>query len=116
MKLHQSLSVAALMISTVLALGNCAGTETQAQLQSQAKVTKDQAQKVALAHVKHGRVKEAELEKENGKLVWSFDIMTTGTKNITEVEVDAITGVFVKQEIETPEKQAEEAAEDAKKS
>lgn len=37
-------------------------------------------------------MKEAELEEELGKLVWSFDIARPGTRNITEVLVDAITG------------------------
>jgi hypothetical protein len=41
---------------------------------SEAKVTRQQAEKVALAHVPGGAIKEAELEKENGRLVWSFDV------------------------------------------
>jgi len=72
----------------------------QAELQAQAKVTKDQAQATALAKVPNGTVKEAELEKEKGKLIWSFDLSTPDTKDTTEVNVDAITGELVNVEHE----------------
>lgn len=68
---------------------------SQAKLESQAKISKADAQQIALAKVPGGTVKESELEKEKGKLVWSFDIATPGTKQITEVQVDAITGDVV---------------------
>lgn len=62
---------------------------------SDAKITKKEASKIALAKVPGGKIKEAELEKENGKLIWSFDIKIKGAKDITEVQVDAITGNVV---------------------
>ena len=46
--------------------------EEQAALQAQAKVTKADAQQMALAKVPGGTVKEGELEKEKGRLIWSF--------------------------------------------
>ena len=55
-----------------------------------------------------GTVKEAELEKEKGKLIWSFDITTPDSKDVTEVNVDAITGDVVSIEKETPGQQAKE--------
>jgi uncharacterized membrane protein YkoI len=82
--------------------------ETEAQLQAEAKITKAQAEKIALAKVSRGKIKSAELEKEHGKLVWSFDISTPNSKNITEVQVDAKTGKIVAVEIETPKAQASE--------
>jgi uncharacterized membrane protein YkoI len=48
-------------------------------------------------------LKEAEIEKEKGKLIWSFDLATPGTKDITEVTVDAITGEIASVETEKPE-------------
>jgi hypothetical protein len=48
-------------------------------------------------------------------LIWSFDISTPGSPNISEVAVDAITGVAGDVEIETPKDQAKENDEDAKK-
>jgi uncharacterized membrane protein YkoI len=93
-------------ITTVLCLGIAAGvlagcasedekgekSDSQATLQSQAKISKDDAEAIALAKVPNGTIKESELEKENGHLQWSFDIATPGEKDITEVNIDAITG------------------------
>ena len=84
---------------------------TQAKLMAQAKVSKEDAQATALAQVPNGTVKESELEKEHGKLIWSFDVATPGTKNITEVNVDAINGQFVSKDIETPKDEGKEKDE-----
>ena len=73
----------------------------QAKLMAQAKVSKADAEKHALAKVPNGTIKEGELEKEHGKLIWSFDITTPDTKDITEVNVDAITGDVVSVEKES---------------
>lgn len=80
----------------------------------EAKISKSQAEKTALGKVPHGKIQAAELEREHGKLVWSFDISTSGTKNITEVQVDAKSGAVVSSKIETPKDQAKEAAADKK--
>jgi uncharacterized membrane protein YkoI len=88
--------------------------ETPAQLQAEAKVTQAAAQKTALAKVPNGKIKSSELEREHGKLVWSFDISTPGSKNVTEVQVDAKTGKIVSAKIETPKDQAKESAADKK--
>ena len=82
------------------------------KLLAKAKITRAAAEKTALTKAPDGTVKDAELEEENGKLVWSFDIARPGTKNITEVQVDAITGKIVLVEVETPKDQAKEAKED----
>src|ERR1017187_6890009 len=57
----------------------------QAKVAAEAKVSKDDAEKTALAKVPNGAIKEAEIEKEHGKLIWSFDVATPDTKDITEV-------------------------------
>ena len=85
-----------------------AGEKSQKELLAQAKITKAEAKKIALAKVPNGKVKEAELEEEKGKLIWSFDIKTKGSKDITEVNIDAITGDVVGVEHETPEQQKNE--------
>ena len=87
---------------------------TPAQLEAQAKITKAQAQKIALDKVPGGTIKEGELEKEKGKLLWSFDIATPGTKDITEVQVDAMTGAIIDISKETVADQEKEKKEDAK--
>ena len=60
-------------------------------------------------------MKESELEKEHGRLVWSFDIATPGTNDITEVQVDAVTGEVVSVEKETTAQQQAEKKKDEKK-
>lgn len=91
------------------------GEGKEARLMSQAKISKETAQASALAKVPGGTVKEGELEKEKGKLIWSFDISTPDSKDIKEVAVDAITGDVIAVDTESPADQAKEAAEDAKK-
>jgi uncharacterized membrane protein YkoI len=88
--------------------------ESLVQLQAQAKVSQADAEKTALAQAPNGTIKEAELEREKGKLIWSFDIATPGTQDITEVGVDALTGKVVGVEKETAARQAKEKKEDQK--
>lgn len=76
------------------------------------KLTRAQAQKIALARAP-GTVESAELEKEHGKLVWSFDIRTSRI-DITEVLVNANDGTIVAVEHETPAKEAAEKAKEKK--
>lgn len=103
----------------VLIFAGCAAEKCEkcemGKLLSEAKISKEQALQTALAKVPNGTVKDAELEKEKGKLIWSFDITIPGSKDIKEVAVDAITGEVVGVETETPADQAKEAAEDAAK-
>ncbi len=76
--------------------------DKQAKLEAKAKISKAEATKIALAKVPNGTVKKAELEKEKSKLIWSFDISTPDTQDMTEVHVDAVTGKIVRVEKETP--------------
>jgi uncharacterized membrane protein YkoI len=108
--------VAAFALVAATTSGLVAAEETEAHLLTEALVSKSDAEKTALEKVPDGRVKSAELEKENGKLVWSFDIAKPNTKNITEIQVDAKTGQIAAVAEETPKDQAEEAkAEPAKR-
>jgi len=107
------LLTAILGLSTALAWDKTDKKKEEAALLAQAKVSKETATKTALAKVKGGSLKEdAEIEKERGKIVWSFDISKPGTKDITEVMVDAVTGKVVSIEKETPKAQATESAAD----
>ena len=100
----------------VVLLAGCASEKPEhAKLEAQAKVSRADAEKTALAKAPGGTIKEGELEKEHGKLIWSFDIATPNSPDITEVAVDAITGAVISVENETPAQQAKEKAEDAKK-
>lgn len=107
-----------ILVISVIAVGLTACVsekQEHANLAAQAKVSRADAEKTALAKAPGGSIKDGELEKEKGKLIWSFDIATPGTKDITEVAVDAITGEIVSVENETPAQQAKEKEEDEKK-
>ena len=69
------------------------------------------ARKAALA-VENGNIKSAELEKEKGKQIYSFDIQMPD--GLHEVNIDAATGKLVEDTIENAKDEAKEAAEDAK--
>jgi uncharacterized membrane protein YkoI len=84
------------------------------KLEAQAKITKAEAQKIALDKVPGGTIKEGDIEQEKGKLLWSFDIATPGTKDITEVQVDALTGAVIDISKEIVADQEKEKNEDAK--
>ncbi len=103
-----------LLAATAVALvtSTAAFAETDAQLMKEAKITKAQAEQTALAKVPKGKISSEEIERESGKLIWSFDIAKSGTKNITEVQVDAITGAIASIKVETPKDQSAEAAAD----
>jgi uncharacterized membrane protein YkoI len=80
--------------------------QEQEKLARQAKITKEQAQATALKRAP-GTVEDGELEREHGKLVWSFDIrIAKGT--IDEVQVSAITGKIVRIEHESKKQEAAE--------
>jgi peptidase YpeB-like protein len=104
------------IIALALALSstpfNLWAEQSEAELLKHARVTKHQAKKIALARVRHGTIKSAELEKENGMLIWSFDIAQSRKKEITEVWVDATTGKITAVDVETPIGEKKEAAED----
>jgi uncharacterized membrane protein YkoI len=109
MKLKNTIS--SLVAAGVIAAALTACTSPNAK---EAKISKAEATKLALSKVPHGTIKESELEKEKGKLIWSFDIATPGTKNITEVNIDAITGAVIAVDIETPEKEKAEEKDEKK--
>jgi hypothetical protein len=84
----------------------------QAALAKEAKITMEQAQKAALAK-EAGKIKSKELEKEEGRLIYSFDIkMKDG---LHEVNVDAMTGDVIDDKVESAADEAKEKAADAKK-
>jgi uncharacterized membrane protein YkoI len=116
-----ALLVWGLLASTMALRAFAEDKEEKTDLKQQATVSKSEAKKVALAEIKkrglhHPKVKESELEQEKGLLVWSFDIKTKGTKDITEVQVDAKTGAIVSVTTESPKDEAKEKKEDEEKS
>lgn len=109
MKLNQIICSMAVAATLACGLTGCMTEEKkEAKLQAEAKVSKADAEKTALAKVPGGTIKEGELEKEKGKLIWSFDISIPDSRDIKEVQVDAITGEVVSVETETAAAEAKE--------
>ena len=88
--------------------------EEKAGLLVRATVAPDSARRLALAQVPNGRIMEEEIEEENGKLVFSFDIKVPGKSGVDEVQIDARSGALVSKEHETPRQSARERAPDAR--
>jgi len=104
---HRSLIV----LVTMVIVGACADqaapadsetplvSEEEAGLLDLAAVSPEAAIEIALGRVA-GRVVEAEIEREDGRLVYSFDIEVPGVSGLTEVEIDAQTGEILEVENE----------------
>ncbi|HEY9227221.1 MAG TPA: PepSY domain-containing protein [Gemmatimonadaceae bacterium] len=82
-----------------------------AKLVTEAKITEPAAAAIALKAVPNGTIDKMELEKEDGKFIYSYDIKVAGKSGVQEVHVDAMTGALVSNIHETP---ADEKAEKAK--
>jgi uncharacterized membrane protein YkoI len=64
-------------------------------LAAEAKMTLDSARTIAMHKVPHGTVASEELERENGRLIYSFDVKVPGKSGIQEVNVNALTGAVL---------------------
>jgi hypothetical protein len=107
---------AAPVLATVAALGFShafAAAPSQDALMAQARVTKEQATHTAIGKVPNGVVRSAELEREHGKLIWSFDMAQAGRSGVTEVQVDAVNGRIVSLKHESASQEAGEASAEA---
>jgi uncharacterized membrane protein YkoI len=99
---------AGVLVSSPLAICATAGTDTKAMLMAEAKITEAQATTTALAKTPRGTVKSSELEREHGRLVWSFDISQPSQKGVTEIQVDAKTGKIVSMKKESAAQEMKE--------
>ena len=107
------IAFAAALVAALSLAGHAQAVEpSQASLMSQASIGRSAAEKIALAKVASGTVRDAELEKERGAMVWSFDIATPKSRDIHEILVNAETGAIVYTELESPKAQAKEAEAD----
>ena len=96
----------------IAAWGMEQGSGSQSAMRKEAKVTMEEAQKAALAK-ESGKIKSKELEREKGRLIYSFDIKTAD--GLHEVNVDAITGKVIEDTVESAAAEAKEKAADRKK-
>lgn len=100
----------------LVAPSSCSGSQSDLKvespgLESQATVSHAQARQTALEQVPGGEIESAELEEEDGRLVYSFDIDDEG-EQIVEVLVDARSGEVVSRTVETAEQEKAEAEAD----
>jgi hypothetical protein len=79
-----------------------------------ARITMAAAKAKALKVVPNGRIKSSELEREHGRLIYSFDISVAGRTGIEEVQINALDGSLVSVEHETPAKERREARDEAR--
>ncbi len=98
---------------TVVAALIVAGAQAQTSTSNTLKprITMKQAEQTALAKEK-GTIKSSELEKEHGRLIYSFDVQTTD--GIHEVNVDAMNGKLVEDTKESAADEAKEKRQDKK--
>ncbi|MEO7218804.1 MAG: PepSY domain-containing protein [Gemmatimonadaceae bacterium] len=86
-------------------------SDVPANLAREARISLDSARVIARAKLPKAYVQSEELERENGKLIYSFDMKTTGKSGIDEVNVNALNGSIVgKIGHESPKSEAKEAA------
>lgn len=109
-----AITLAAVPAAAQMTAKPAAKHETMAQLKAEAKITEKAARATAIAQVPGGTVKSGELEREGGKLLYSFDIASKGKAGIDEVQIDAITGTVLSNKHETPAMEKAEAKADAK--
>jgi len=85
-----------------------------AKLKAEAKIKETDAVAIARKEVPSGKIESGEIEREGGKLIYSFDIKVPGKSGIEEVNVDAMTGRLIAHEHETPKAEKREAAKEAR--
>ena len=115
----QRLHLAAVLLGALAASAGLGAQDAKVKeekpgLFKRAKITVDVATASAKAAVPKGTIKSAELEEEDGKLIYTFDIKTAGKTGIDEVHVDAMTGKVTVAH-ETPAQEKAEADKEKSK-
>lgn len=88
-------------------------SDLPAELAARAEVPVEAARATAQAAVPGAELVAEELEEEDGRLIYSFDLATAGSPGIDEVTVDAIDGSLLGIEHEDVATERAEAAQDA---
>jgi hypothetical protein len=105
-------AVAMIAIASVLPAQQAKG---KADLKAQAKISEDSARAIALSKLPAGSmVRESELEREKGTIVWSFDIKVPKRAGVEEVLVSALDGHVVSRVHESAKMEKAEAAKEKK--
>ena len=107
--------IVACALPSVVRAGNVPVHEESPGLLKLAMVQPAAAEASALAKIPDGSIRAAEIEKEGGKLIYSFEIKVAGRPGIEEVNVDATNGKVIGVEHEDAATESKEAAAAAAK-
>ena len=69
--------------------------EVPRRLLARVRISEDSALKIAVVRMPGARVRALELERERGRLIWSWEMKLAGRTGIEEVNVDALDGSIV---------------------
>jgi len=83
------------------------------KLKAEAKVSEADAIATAEKEVPNGKIESAEIEREGGKLIYSFDVKAPHKSGVEEVNIDANTGTVVKKEHESAKAEKAEMKKEA---
>ncbi len=104
-------AISFLFLVGIFAIGS-SNVSAQSKLARQAKISMAQAREIAQKQAS-GKIEGEELEKEHGKLLYSFDIRNS-KGSITEVQVDAKTGKLLSVKEESKKDEMREKQQDEK--
>jgi hypothetical protein len=110
----ETLALALVVVAAPVAGAQSYKKDIPDSLSKQTKVTEMAAAATAQKRVPKGKIDAVELERENGRLMYSYDFKVPGKSGIDEVNVDALTGKVLAVAHESPATEKKEAAADAK--
>ncbi|MBL0172768.1 MAG: PepSY domain-containing protein [Gemmatimonadaceae bacterium] len=105
-----AISAGSLAAQSSTVVGKVKVSEDKPGLLKKAKIAADSAVAIARATVPGGTISGAEIEEEDGALIYSFDIKVAGKKGVEEIHVDAVSGKVLTREHEEPASEKAEAA------
>jgi hypothetical protein len=83
-------------------------------LAKRAKITEATAGAIAQKRLPTATIQAVELEQENGKLIYSYEMKVAGKSGVEEVNVDAMSGKVLAVQHESPATERKEATAEAK--
>lgn len=89
-------------------------TDIPPALARSAKISLDSARTIAMHRLPKATIASQELERENGRLIYSFDMNVPGKSGIDEINVNALNGRIVAVSHEGPAAENDEAAAEKK--
>lgn len=109
-----TVAVAAITIPGVVKAQGSYKRDIPDSLAKLAKVSEESAAKTAQKRVPKGTIQSVELEREKGRLIYSYDMKVEGKSGGEEVNVDAKTGKLVRAFHESAAAEKKEAAAEKK--